>query len=64
MHTSIDGAIGIPDQLIFPNAKCYDHTKMDEWMAEKNTIHICDKAYVDYKKFDTYKQNDTYFVSD
>lgn len=63
MHTSIDGATGIPDKLIFSNAKCHDRTKMDELMTEKHTIYICDKGYVDYKKFDTYTQNNIYFVS-
>ena len=63
IHTIIDGTTDILDKLIFSNAKCHDRTKMDELMTEKNTIHIYNKAYVDYKKFDTYTQNDIYFVS-
>lgn len=30
IHTSLDGATGIPDQLIFSNARCHDRTKMGE----------------------------------
>ena len=52
MHTSIDGSTGIPDR-----------TKMDELMTDKGTIYICDKGYVDYKKFDTYTTKGIYFVS-
>ena len=63
MHTSIDGATGIPDRIIFSNAKCHDRTKMDELMTDKDTIYICDRGYVDYKKFDIYTSKDIYFIS-
>ena len=63
MHTSIDGSTGIPDCVIFSNAACHDRTKMDELMTDKGTIYICDKGYVDYKKFDTYTTKGIYFVS-
>lgn len=63
MHTSIDGATGIPDKVIFSNAKCHDRTEMDALMSEKHTIYICDKGYVDYKKFDAYTQKKIYFIS-
>ena len=63
MHTSIDGATSIPDRIIFSNAACHDRTQMDSLITEKETIYICDKGYVDYKKFDSYTKNDIYFVS-
>ena len=63
MHTSIDGATGIPDRVIFSNAKCHDRTKMDDLMTDKGTIYICDKGYIDYEKFDIYTSNGIYFVS-
>lgn len=63
MHTSIDGSTGIPDRVIFSNAACHDRTKMDELMTDKGTIYICDKGYVDYKKFDIYTAKGIYFVS-
>lgn len=63
MHTSIDGSTGIPDRVIFSNAACHDRTKMDELMTDKGTIYICDKGYIDYKKFDTYTTKGIYFVS-
>lgn len=63
MHTSIDGSTGIPDRIVFSNAACHDRTKMDELMTDKGTIYICDKGYVDYKKFDTYTTKGIYFVS-
>lgn len=63
MHTSIDGATGIPDRVIFSNAKCHDRTKMDDLMTDKGTIYICDKGYIDYDKFDTYTSKEIYFVS-
>lgn len=63
MHTSIDGATGVPDRIIFSNAACHDRMKMDELMTQKDTIYICDKGYVDYKKFDTYTSKGIHFVS-
>ena len=63
MHTSMDGSTGIPDRIVFSNAACHDRTKMDELMTDKGTIYICDKGYVDYKKFDTYTTKGIYFVS-
>lgn len=63
MHTSIDGSTGIPDRIIFSNAACHDRTQMDELITDKGTIYICDKGYVDYKKFDTYTTKGIYFVS-
>lgn len=63
MHTSIDGSTGIHDRIVFSNAACHDRTKMDELMTDKGTIYICDKGYVDYKKFDTYTTKGIYFVS-
>lgn len=63
MHTSIDGSTGIPDRIIFSNAKCHDRTKMDELMTDKGTIYICDKGYIDYDKFDAYSSKGIYFVS-
>ena len=63
MHTSIDGSTGIPDRIIFSNAKCHDRTKMDDLMTDKGTIYICDKGYVDYDKFDAYTSKEIYFVS-
>lgn len=63
MHTSIDGSTGIPDRIIFSNAKCHDRTKMDDLMTDKGTIYICDKGYIDYDKFDAYSNKGIYFVS-
>lgn len=63
LHTSIDGATGVPERIIFSNASCHDRTKMDELMTDKDTIYICDKGYVDYKKFDKYTSKGIYFVS-
>lgn len=63
MHTSIDGATGIPDRIIFSNAACHDRTKMDELMTDKETIYICDKGYVDYERFDKYTTGGIHFIS-
>ncbi|MEG1636829.1 MAG: IS4 family transposase, partial [Cellulosilyticaceae bacterium] len=63
MHTSIDGATGIPDKIIFSNAACHDRTKMDELMTDKETIYICDKGYIDYERFDKYTAGGIYFIS-
>lgn len=63
MHTSMDGATGIPDRIIFSNAACHDRTKMDELITDKETIYICDKGYVDYERFDKYTTQGIYFVS-
>ena len=63
MHTSIDGVTGVPDRIVFSNAACHDRTQMDALITEKETIYICDKGYVDYKKFDSYTQKAIYFVS-
>jgi len=63
LHTVLDGATGVPEKLIFSNAVCHDRTQMDDLMTEKDTIYICDKGYIDYKKFDSYTSKDIYFVS-
>lgn len=63
LHTTIDGATGVPERIIFSNAACHDRTKMDELMTEKDTIYICDKGYIDYKKFDAYTSKGIHFVS-
>lgn len=63
MHTSIDGATGIPDKIIFSNVACHDCTKMDELMTDKETIYICDKGYVDYERFDKYTIGGIHFIS-
>ncbi|MGL5676699.1 MAG: IS4 family transposase [Cellulosilyticaceae bacterium] len=63
MHTSIDGATGIPDRIIFSNAACHDRTKMDALMTDKGTIYICDKGYIDYERFDKYTNQGIYFIS-
>jgi hypothetical protein len=63
MNTSIDGATGIPDRIIFFNAACHDRTKMDELMTDKDTLYICDKVYIDYERFDKYAAQGIYFIS-
>lgn len=63
MHTSMDGATGIPDRIIFSHAACHDRTKMDELMTDKETIYICDKGYIDYERFDKYTSQGIYFIS-
>lgn len=63
MHTSIDGSTSVPNRIIFSNAACHDRTKMDELMTDKRTIYICDRGYIDYKKFDSYTSKKIYFVS-
>ncbi|WP_054741741.1 hypothetical protein [Cellulosilyticum ruminicola] len=32
-------------------------------MTDKRTVYICDKSYIDYKKFDSYTSKKIYFVS-
>ncbi len=32
-------------------------------MTDKGTVYICDKGYIDYKKFDSYTSKEIYFVS-
>ena len=63
MHTSLDGATGIPDRIIFSNAACHDRTKMDELVTDSETIYICDKGYIDYERFDKYTTRGIYFIS-
>lgn len=63
IHTSIDGATGIPEKIVFSNAVCHDSSKMDKFITDTNTIYIFDKAYIDYKKFDKYTEQGIYFIS-
>ncbi len=63
MHASLDGATGIPDRIIFSNAKCHSRNKIDDLMTDKGTIYICDKGYIDYKKFYSYTSKGIYFIS-
>lgn len=55
----------IPDKVVISPAKGADRTKMDDLVitTAKNALHVFDRGYVDYKKFDEYTDNSTLFVS-
>ncbi|NFS06870.1 IS4 family transposase [Clostridium botulinum] len=63
IHTKFNLGRGIPETIIVTNAKEHDITILKELMTEKNCIYIFDKAYVDYRNFDDYSQNNKYFIS-
>ena len=54
-----------PDKIVITPAKSADKTKMDELIITKapNALHLFDRAYVDYQKFDDYCANNTLFLS-
>jgi hypothetical protein len=54
----------LPDTAIITNAKTADKTQMDELIIEeKDVINVFDRAYVSYKKFDDYCEQDILFAS-
>lgn len=54
-----------PDKIVITSAKGADKTKMDDLVVTtaKDALHVFDRAYVDYEKFDEYCENDTIFLS-
>jgi len=54
---------GIPELFIVTNAKEHDKTQLDALMNEKHCIYIFDKAYIQYKKFDSFTKNDKFFIT-
>ncbi len=57
-----DGEV-IPEEVMVTPAKPADKNMMDNMIAyEEKTIYVFDRAYVDYKKFDTYCKEGIYFV--
>lgn len=65
IHTRIiyDGEV-MPDKVEIPTAKGADKTKMDNLIVQdKNTLHVFDRAYVDYQKFDKYCKKNILFLS-
>lgn len=56
--------ISIPDKAIITNARPADRKQMDNLVvSEVGAINVMDRAYVDYKKFDSYCKNDIFFVT-
>ncbi|EPY2274187.1 IS4 family transposase [Clostridium sporogenes] len=63
VHTKFDLGKGIPETIVVTNAKEHDKSALEKLITEKNCIYIFDRAYVDYRCFDGYSQNDKYFIS-
>lgn len=55
----------LPDKAVITPAKPADKTQMDTLVVEeeKDALNVFDRGYVDYKKFDSYCENGTRFVS-
>ena len=54
----------LPDAAVITAAKKADRTQMDELIVEEeNAFHVFDRAYVDYKKFDHYCEQNIRFAS-
>lgn len=63
IHTEFDLNKGIPETIIVSNAEEHDVTKIDDLTSEKHCIHIWDKGYVDYKRYDKFTKDEKYFVT-
>lgn len=69
IHTRIvfdsDNNMVTPDKIVITPAKGADRTKMDDLVitTEENALHVFDRAYVDYQKFDDYCDKNTLFLS-
>ncbi|MDK2905987.1 MAG: hypothetical protein PWQ67_341 [Clostridia bacterium] len=54
----------LPDHAVITPTKRADKTQMDNLVVEeKDALHVFDRGYVDYKKFDQYCKNNIRFVS-
>ena len=53
----------LPDKAIIKPAKPADKTQMDSLVVAKDALNVFDRGYLDYKKFDSYCNNGTRFVS-
>lgn len=65
LRVVFDGDKTIPDKAVISPAIEADKTKMDDLVISTtaNALHIFDRAYVDYEKFDNYTENQTLFIS-
>ncbi len=69
IHTRIvfdnESKMVTPDKVVITPAKGADRTKMDDLVVTtaKDALHVFDRAYIDYKKFDAYCDNNTLFLS-
>ena len=53
----------LPDAAVITPAKPADKTQMDALVVEKDALNVFDRGYLDYKKFNSYCENGTRFVS-
>jgi len=54
----------LPEKVVITPAKSADKTQMDALVVdEEGALNVFDRAYVDYKKFDSYCENGTRFVT-
>lgn len=54
----------LPEKVVITPAKPADKTQMDALVVdEEGALNVFDRAYVDYKKFDSYCENGTRFVT-
>lgn len=65
MHTSITFSDGIvyPNDLILTPARPADITQLDALVVDKDAIHIFDRGYFDFDKFDRYCKEGIRFVT-
>jgi len=54
----------LPEKVVITPAKPADKTQMDALVVEEEgALNVFDRAYVDYRKFDSYCENGTRFVT-
>lgn len=54
----------LPDEVVVTPAKPADKTQMDNMIVEEpDAVNVFDRAYVDYRKFDSYCENGILFVT-
>ncbi|WAA08984.1 hypothetical protein [Fervidibacillus albus] len=64
LHVVVTKDQTVPDQAILMSAIHADRTQMDELIKiDSDAIHLFDRDYVDYKKFDQYCLNHLRFIT-
>ncbi|GGB63920.1 IS4 family transposase ISDha2 [Lentibacillus populi] len=66
LHTSIHFCDGVsyPNGVIVTPARPADETQLDSLIvADKNTLHVFDRGYFNFEKFDTYCAEGIHFVT-
>lgn len=57
-----EGGSPYPDKEVMTNTKEHDRNQLEILVDDKETMYVFDRAYVDYKRFDSFTDDGLFFV--